>query len=98
MAELPVETWGTIFENTFEQDTMSFPTLLSMNRAWRRVASGTQQQLVVDHKEQFTDSTFVHTYLQNSGTQPLDLHITVSVEVEDTHIITTLLWGHASWL
>lgn len=101
MADLPVETWGTIFENTLEQDTMSLPTLLSVNRAWRRVASGTQQlwkQLVVDRKEQFTDSTFVRTYLQNSGTQPLDLHITVPVEVEDTRVITALLREHASRL
>lgn len=76
---------------------------MSVNRAWRGVASGAPQlwkRLVFDredHSNTFTWLTHVRTHLQNSGAGPLDIRI-IPAQIEDITAVAALFREHVSRL
>jgi len=90
-----------IFIEALHTGSSSLLTLQLVNRAWYEITGRTLQlwtRLVLNQKSHFTDLKYAQSYLQKSGTLPIDIHIALpdDVDVNEMEGVADLLHAQTS--
>jgi hypothetical protein len=96
MVHFNCDILSMIFIEALHTGSSSLLTLQLVNWAWYEITGRTPQlwtRLILNRKSHFMDLKYAQSYLQKSGTLPLDIHIVLpdDVDVNEMEGIADLL-------